>query len=172
MRRTRLAAAAGVVALTLGATAAAAEGTANTQEVTITVEAAPRTVTVTGVATFTVNANETNINETDSGSSLTFTNPTGNSPAMIEVVRSGDDLGDLNLKLNVAGTAGTEYATPLEDDNIWTDEGTAAARPPVAEIEAGAAESMRAITWNLSGTAPDTAGDIVSTFTYTITDDE
>ncbi len=165
MNRTRLAAAAGVAALTLGATAAAA----NTQTVTITVEAAPRTVTVTGDVNFTVNANETNINETDNDSSLTFTNPEGNSLAKIEVVRGGGDLGDLNLNLSVATAADSEYKVPAQG-NDWTGAGVAV-ESPVTEIEVGANESGRTITWALSGTAPGTAGDIESTFTYTIADE-
>ena len=167
MSRTRLAAALGVAALTLGATAAAAT---NTQTVEITVEAAARTVTVSGNVAFTVDVDATNVSQTSETSSISFTNPTGNTPAKIEVVRSADDLGELSLKLNVAEAGDSEYTIPLDDDNIWTGTATAAERPPVADIVAGANESGRTITWTLTGTAPSTGGEIESTFTYTITD--
>ncbi len=61
MRRTRLAAAAGVAALTLGATVAAANEPItddDTQTVTITVDALARTITTDGAATISITAGQ------------------------------------------------------------------------------------------------------------------
>jgi hypothetical protein len=176
MSRTRLAAALGVAALTLGATAAVAEDPTDTQTVTITVNAAPRSVTVSGNVNFAVDANEANIDEEDTGSSLSFA--AGDTSAKILVVRSGDDLADLTLGLHLQlggaydrptgifeGTGGSEWT--------GTDTTPGAGSATVASvISANTDHPNRTLTWVLTGTAPSTGGDIDSTFTYTITDNE
>jgi hypothetical protein len=167
MSRTRLAAAAGVAALTLGATAAAAT---NIQAVTITVEAADRSVTVAGDVGFTVDAGATLEAAVTDTSTISLANPAGNNEAKITVGRGTDGLGDLVLAIDsIAAPATTDDYTVVGTLPTWTaDDGTTA--NAITGIKAGADESDRTITWKLTGTAPTTTTPITTNFTFTIAD--
>ncbi len=166
MRRTRLAAAAGVVALTLGATAAAAEGTTAAQDVTITVEAAPRTLSISGGAIVLTVAANTNGVDVEGLSSLSYANPAGNDSAKITVARTdNDDLGALDLEVTPSepsSSAGTAASTS------YTGEGTESA-DIITSIDAGSTVTNLQIAFELSGDSA-AAGTIETAFTFTITD--
>jgi hypothetical protein len=178
MSRTRLAAAAGVAALTLGATAAVAE-TERTQEVTIVVNAAPRTITGPSDVTITttvgtdINANPVQVTL----QSVTYTNPSSQTPARVVVTSEGDELeddsaaGELTLTLEVTnagdidGNAGTAVSIAKDDDTGSL----------VTGIPAGTTSEQAQFSITLSSATDAALADAVNitrTVTYTITDNE
>jgi hypothetical protein len=167
MSRTRLAAAAGVAALTLGATAAVADDPTATQEVTITVTAAPRTLTTSGGAVvLTVVENTTGV-DTEGVSTLAYANPTGNDSAKITVARTGGaDLGDLELE--VAATGNDNDSDGVAGSTSYTGEATASA-DLITSIDAGSTVNNNQITFTLTGDSAE-AGTINTNVTFTITD--
>jgi hypothetical protein len=172
MSRTRLAAALGVAALTLGATVAAAD---NTQTVTIEVQAAARSVTVGGsTVEFTAAVGATGVSASNSDtSSVSYTNPAGNEPAKIEVSRDDTDLGALTLSVVSSVAPGDEgqgeggAATAVAFTSTAGD-----AADFITDISAGAEVTGRSIVFTLGGNAPSTEDTITTNFTFTITDQD
>jgi len=106
MRRTRLAAAAGVAALTLGATVAAAEpdpDPSDTQTVTITVEALARTVTTDGAATISITSGQA-VGEASIGGTPTI------------AYTNGGEVADIRADVTSVGTTqNPNQVTPDQD---------------------------------------------------------
>ena len=94
MRRNRLAAAAGVAALTLGATVAVADDTTDTQTVTITVEALARSITTDGAATISITAGQ-DVDEAEIGGTPT-----------ISYTNGSEAVADIRADVTAIGTDG------------------------------------------------------------------
>ncbi len=166
MNRTRLAVAAGVAALTLGATAAVAQ-TQGTQEVTITVAAAARSITAAGTVELSALLNATGVSDSDT-SSVTYTNPAGNESAKITVSRDATDLGELTLSVVAAGDEEEGEGAAAAAATFATTVGTGGNF--ITGISADKSVTSRGVTFTLGGDAPSEAGTIVTDFTFTITD--
>ena len=166
MSRTRLAAALGVAALTLGATAAVAQ-TQAAQDVTITVAATPRQVTVAvGDVELSALLNDDDVNDSDT-SSVTYSNPADNGSAKIEVSRDAENLFALTLSV-VADAAEAGEGTAATAVQFTSTNGTAA--DFITGIDAGTTVNDREVTFTLTGDAGDTARTIETDVTFTITE--
>jgi len=175
MREIRLTAVAGAAAVLLGANVAAATPAA--QSVTIAVSAAERSITAPGPVTFSPAAGEVLGTPSQLGiaassnSVVSWSNPPGQSTAVISVARDGADLGQLVLLARAAGAElnpgfNVDFAfTNLNDFTYASNE--ANDRPLLTDIVAGGQNSSATIVWRLTGTAP-ASGPIVTQFTYTI----
>jgi len=186
MSRTRLAAAAGVAALTLGATAAVADDPTATQEVTITVEAIERSVTTDGSATITITSGEATSEAVVTGTpTIAYSN--GSDVADIEATISAigenesptrDELFDvfgaatgLTIDLAAAADDRTENATT---QTIVGQSGENVAIPSsgvLGNIPTNVNRTATAVVYGLSGDAPVTVATTALTVTFTITDD-
>ena len=171
MSRTRLAAALGVAALTLGATAAVADTSFDDQTVTINVVAADRSVTVDGTVAFTVNAGQTGVDDSSQTSTISFTNPAGNDEMKIRVGRSTVDIESLELAIDSIQAPETvgDY-TVVGTLPTWTGE-DGASTDVITGIPVSADESNRTITWNLSGDAPSETATITTLVSFTVMDE-
>lgn len=162
MKRTTIAAAGAAILLVGGGIASAS--TSSDQTVTITVEAAPLSVTVTGDVTFTVTAGEEAVEKFDSSSSISFANPTA-ADAKITVASSTNNISPFLISVNAS--SGSGY-TRVNAGALWDINSSTASRDLVTTVDTGADVSNASLNWVLGGNAPSDAGDIVTTFTYTI----
>ncbi len=169
MNRTRLAAAAGVVALTLGATAAVAADTTDTQTVTITVTAAPRSITVgTPANAFSVAAGAAASDSTTS--SLAYNAGPDEAKITVNIDAAGNGLTDTALFLIVLASGMEEsegtatFGVTLDKDTLTTSFDL------VREITAGEIVTGKTVTYTLGGTAPSTDGSHNVDLKFTITD--
>jgi hypothetical protein len=173
MSRTRLAAALGVAALTLGATAAVADDDDDAgQTVTINVTAAPREITVgTPTSSFSVVAGAVATGSTNSNLAYKA-GPTGDAKITVEIDAAGNGLASTALTLGVVpsgmdGSGGTAVTT------VTLDKDTVVNTPVdlVTGIDANEIVNMKTVNYSLGGTAPSTAGTHLVDLVFTITDD-
>ncbi len=173
MRRTRLAAAAGVAALTLGATAAVAEDPTATQTVTITVTTAPRTLTGPNDVSFTTTTGTGIVSGLVATNSIGYTNPGSRSTARVNVTLKGTELptdsaaGQLTLSVVAAGPASAAVAGATV--NLEGDDDTGVL---ITGIPADTTETVN-LTFLLSSGNNNALADtqnITLTLTYTIAD--
>jgi hypothetical protein len=188
MSRTRLAAAAGVAALTLGATAAAADTTAN-QTVTITVTQIERSVTTAGDATLTIVSGAAADTAVLTGTpTIAYSNGSGGAEIVASItaiagVEGTPDAGDLftvfgattalTIDLAAAEAAGSDE---LANDSVAIAGVTDSDDPiQTAAVLGGIPEdvdrSATAVVYGLSGAAPITVGTTALTVTFTIGND-
>ena len=169
MRRTRLAAAAGVVALTLGATVAVAEDPTATQTVTITVTAVPRSLTVGapgGALTVVAGAAASG----STSSSLAYNAGEDRAKIEVEVVKDENGLVGTDLVLAVVASAiANDEGSPVQA-NFSKSSNEDIAMDLVRAIAANEIVTDKTVTYTLSGTAPPTAGDRTVDLKFTITD--
>jgi hypothetical protein len=188
MNRTRLAAAAGVAALTLGATVAVAETDPEAnQAVTITVTAIERSVTAGGSATISITAGQdADEAEVDGEPTLAYSNGDAGTAeinaTITQLIKGGvtttdpnrNDLfnafgAETNLLINTPNVQDTKTlgtlsaveggaATPIGDALI------------VSDISTDVIRSATAVEYSLSGGAPVTVGTFALTVTFTIAD--
>jgi hypothetical protein len=163
MRRTTIAAAGAVAALTIGSGIAAAS-TPQEQTVTITVQAAPLSVTVTGDVTFTVTAGQQGVDLFDGSSSISFANPTANE-AEITVASSVNNVSPFDISVTVNSGDGYSRVT---GGALWMPTSNTLSRDLVTTVDVGTDVTNVPLQWALSGNAPSEVGDISATFTYTI----
>jgi hypothetical protein len=169
MRRTRLAAAAGVAALTLGATVAVADDTTDTQTVTITVTAAPRSITVgEPAANLTVAVGAAASDSTTSP--LAYNAGEDAAKIEVEVVADGNGLVGTELTLAVSAAGMSEDEGTATIANFNKSSNTAIPMDLVTGIVADEIVTDKTVTYTLGGTAPSTAGDRTVELKFTITD--
>ncbi len=169
MRTTRLAAAAGVAALTLGATAAVAADPTADQTVTITVTAAPRSLTVgapDGALTVVAGAAASG----NTSSPLAYNAGEDRAKIEVEVVKGKNGLGgtDFSLAVVASGMSDDEGA-PIQA-NFHKSTFPDIAMDLVRAISANEIVTDKTVTYTLTGTAPPTAGDRTVDLKFTITD--
>ena len=189
MSRTRLAAAAGVAALTLGATAAAADTTAN-QTVTITVTQIERSVTTAGDATLTIVSGAAADTAVLTGTpTIAYSNGSGGAEIVASItaiagVEGTPDAGDLftvfgattALTIDLAAAAEAAGSGELANDSVAIAGVTNSDDPiQTAAVLGGIPEdvdrSATAVVYGLSGAAPITVGTTALTVTFTIGND-
>jgi len=176
MSRTRLAAAAGVAALTLGATAAVADDVnSDPQTVTIEVTAAARSITLGDpVADLTVVAGaEVSVMAQDANTTSTLAYNAGDAGAKITVAIAEDGNGldgtDLTLRLAAGGMESNAQGTAANFFFFDADtEPEGAGLALVNSINAGAGATDKTVLYQLGGTAPSTAETLEVVLVFTI----
>jgi hypothetical protein len=157
MRRNRLAAAAGVAALTLGATVAVADDTTDTQTVTITVEALARSITTDGAATISITAGE------DVEEAVVAGNPTIS-------YTNGSEAADIRADITAIGTVGSpteftvgsggnESSVAVDANRLFTKFG--AATRLYIDLDAASVEGAeKGLERYLNGSSAEDNGDL------------
>jgi len=172
MSRTRLAAAAGVAALTLGATVAAAEPVEDddSQTVTITVTASSRDINVGPAGGLSVEAG--GVATATSTSTLDYTSGASDAKITVDLdnVTTIEGVGSLTLSVEASGmseAAGTAATGPT----FALDLSGARVGDLVTGIASGETVPEKTVTYTLGGTAPSEETSIDVDLIFTITDD-
>jgi len=199
MRRTRLAAAAGVAALTLGATVAGATGTTDddTQTVTIEVKALERSVTAAGSAAISIVAGAApSTASVESTATIAYTNGPDDGEALITaaITKVGNTIGSefstavergvlfsrfgastgIAVSLAASAALGPEFVRDLADTTLTpsnsSDDSPLEFGDVLAKIPANVSRAPQPVAYTLAGAPPVTVQTTDLTVTFTIGD--